>query len=189
MLRYNLTFTSLLWCRLMESNQRLMLTRQLLYHLTTRANWSQWLDSNQRYLAPKASDLARLAYTEIVWWRLGDSNSSPSACKADVLPNELNPHKLFWSRIPGSNRSPTRWQRVVLPNELILHWCDWPESNWHEKISADFKSATATYYVTVAVVFIYRHFTRSVIFCQCQLFPFKKSFKFCSAAGSKLSSY
>jgi hypothetical protein len=29
-------------------------------------------------------------------------------------------------------------------------WCDWPESNWHAIMAADFKSATATYYVTVA---------------------------------------
>ena len=26
-----------------------------------------------------------------VWWRLPDSNRSPSACKADALPDELNP--------------------------------------------------------------------------------------------------
>ena len=28
------------------------------------------------------------------WWRLGDSNSWPPACKAGALPAELNPHKV-----------------------------------------------------------------------------------------------
>lgn len=25
------------------------------------------------------------------WWRIGDSNSSPSECKSDALPDELIP--------------------------------------------------------------------------------------------------
>ena len=31
----------------------------------------------------------------LLFWRLGDSNSWPSACKADALPAELSPHILF----------------------------------------------------------------------------------------------
>ena len=31
----------------------------------------------------------------ISWWRWGESNSWPSACKADALPAELHPHSGF----------------------------------------------------------------------------------------------
>lgn len=32
----------------------------------------------------------------LYFWRLGDSNSWPPACKAGALPAELNPHVLLW---------------------------------------------------------------------------------------------
>ena len=35
----------------------------------------------------------QLSYNRGDFWRLGDSNSSPSECKSDALPNELNPPK------------------------------------------------------------------------------------------------
>ena len=68
------------WCERRDSNShdfRHWLLRPAwlpLHHsrILTTYLWSQWLDSNQRYLRPKRSDLARLAYTEIKlgapWW-------------------------------------------------------------------------------------------------------------------------
>ena len=46
--------------------------------LTLRGNmfWSQWQDSNLRFPAPKAGDLTGLAYTEIGWLRIRESNSA-----------------------------------------------------------------------------------------------------------------
>ena len=57
----------IVWCPMRDSNSQPSTYRNAaLPVVLTGLNWSQWLDSNQRYLAPKASDLARLAYTEIV---------------------------------------------------------------------------------------------------------------------------
>lgn len=35
----------------------------------------------------------QLSYNRAKEWRLGDSNSLPSECKSDALPNELSPQK------------------------------------------------------------------------------------------------
>ena len=41
-------------------------------------------------------------------WRISESNRSPSACKADALPDELIPHR--WLGWQGSNLPITRSQ-------------------------------------------------------------------------------
>ena len=45
-------------------------------------------------------------------WRRRDSNSRPSACKADALPTELRPHK-EWAQV-DSNHRPHAYQACAL---------------------------------------------------------------------------
>ena len=54
-----------------------------------------------------------------------------------------------------SNRRPTAYKAVALPLSqsgvfLFISWCEWPESNRHAITAADFKSAVATDYTTLA---------------------------------------
>ena len=48
-----------------------------------------------RYLVLQTSAIEpSLPETRLFWWRISDSNRSPSACKADALPDELIPRCL-----------------------------------------------------------------------------------------------
>ena len=53
-----------------------------------------------------------------LWWRWGESNSWPSACKADALPAELHPHipSRFpdWWALVDSNHRPHAYQACAL---------------------------------------------------------------------------
>ena len=51
-------------------------------------------------LEPSTSRLSgvrsnHLSYAPVIWWRWGESNSWPPACKAGALPAELHPH-IIW---------------------------------------------------------------------------------------------
>lgn len=67
---------------------------------------------------------------QVPWWRWGDSNSWPPACKAGALPTELHPQKIydsiiFWGFcVPGfeiyKNLFLFKFQRLGAP--LPLEW-------------------------------------------------------------------
>ena len=44
----------------------------------------------------------------------------------------------------------TRIEYIIYEFLIHVNWCDWPESNRHAITAADFKSAVATDYTTVA---------------------------------------
>ena len=74
-----------LWCPATESNCQSLITKQVLYHLTSRA---LTLSNCMYYIS--------LIHTcQHIWWRISDSNRSPTACKAAALPDELIPHSLI----------------------------------------------------------------------------------------------
>ena len=55
-----------------------------------------------------------------LWWRWGESNSWPPACKAGALPTELHPHimstflKIMWWAEVDSNHRPHAYQACAL---------------------------------------------------------------------------
>ena len=57
-------------------------------------------------------DPCSIHWTMEIWWRLWDLNPRHSACRADTLPTELNPH---WLRRRGLNPRPSGYEPDELP--------------------------------------------------------------------------
>jgi hypothetical protein len=64
------------------------------------------MDSNHRSSDYEPDELTGLLYrAKINWWRWQESNLRHSACKADVLPIELHPLKIWMRRMDLNHRS------------------------------------------------------------------------------------
>ena len=59
----------------------------------------------------------RLSYGPFSWWRWGESNPWPPACKAGALPAELHPH-FFQGLLVGFSRYSGELVRRAVPSKL-----------------------------------------------------------------------
>ena len=63
----------------------------------------------------------RLSYGPIPWWRWGESNPWPPACKAGALPAELHPHLRLLAFLPFQDAVPGTF-KIEQCNCVCSHW-------------------------------------------------------------------